>query len=91
MSTGESNDEWSALYVGVMTNMRHIIENSESNLLRGIAMIIQGHAFGTAASLWRYTLFEAGNPQIEDPVYDGQVSVYAGAISLLDEGISTLS
>ena len=51
MSTGESNDE-EALYVGVMTNMRHIIENSESNLLRGIAMIIQGHAFGTAASLW---------------------------------------
>lgn len=92
LSTGESNDEWSALYVGVMTNMRHIIENSESNLLRGIAMIIQGHAFGTAASLWGdIPFFEAGNPQIEDPVYDGQVSVYAGAISLLDEGISTLS
>ncbi len=32
-------------------------------------MIIQGHAFGTAASLWRrYTLSEAGNPQISDPV-----------------------
>ena len=92
LSTGESNDEWSALYVGVMTNMRHIIENSESNLLRGIAMIIQGHAFGTAASLWGdIPFFEAGNPQIEDPVYDGQVSVYAGAISLLDEGISTFS
>ena len=92
LSTGEANDEWGALYVGVMTNMRHIIENSQSDLLRGIAMIIQGHAFGTAASLWGDIPFsEAGNPEIEDPIYDGQVSVYAGAISLLDEGISTLS
>tara|TARA_X000000950_G_scaffold270946_1_gene351405 strand:- start:1155 stop:2582 length:1428 start_codon:yes stop_codon:yes gene_type:complete len=92
LSTGEANDEWSALYVGVMTNMRHIIENSNSDLLRGIAMIIQGHAFGTAASLWGDIPFsEAGNPEIADPIYDNQVAVYAGAISLLDEGINTLN
>ena len=92
LSSGEANDEWNALYVGVMTNMRHIIENSNSDLLRGIAMIIQGHAFGTAASLWGDIPFsEAGNPEIQDPMYDSQVSVYAGAISLLDEGISTLN
>ena len=30
----ESNDEWRALYGGVMTNMRHIRENSDSALLR---------------------------------------------------------
>ncbi len=92
LSTGEANDEWGALYVGVMTNMRHIINNSQSDLLRGLAMIIQGHAFGTAASLWGDIPFsEAGNPEIEDPIYDSQLSVYAGAISLLDEGISTLN
>ena len=52
LSTGESNSEWRALYGGVMTNMRHIVDNSDSELLRGIAMIIEGHAFGTGASLW---------------------------------------
>lgn len=92
LSTGESNSEWTALYVGVMTNMRHIIDNSENDLLRGIAMIVQAHAFGTAASLWGDIPFlEAGNPEISDPVYDSQVSVYQSAISLLEDGISTLN
>lgn len=92
LSTGEANSEWNALYVGVMTNMRHIIENSDSDLLRGIAMIIQGHAFGTAASLWGDIPFlEAGDPEISDPRYDSQVVVYQNAISLLQEGISTLN
>ena len=91
LSTGEANSEWGALYVGVITNMRHIIENSDSDLLRGIAMIIQGHAFGTAASLWGDIPFsEAGNPEIADPIFDGQVAVYNGAIALLDQGINTL-
>lgn len=92
LTTGESNDEWSALYVGVMTNMRHIIDNSDNDLLRGIAMIIEAHAFGTAASLWGDIPYsEAGDSTIEDPVFDGQVSVYNAAINRLDEGISTLN
>lgn len=92
LTTGESNDEWSALYVGVMTNMRHIIANSDNDLLRGIAMIIEAHAFGTAASLWGDIPYsEAGDSTIEDPVFDGQVSVYNAAIARLDEGISTLN
>ena len=92
LTTGESNDEWSALYVGVMTNMRHIIDNSDNDLLRGIAMIIEAHAFGTAASLWGDIPYsEAGDSTIEDPVFDGQVSVYNAAIARLDEGINTLN
>ena len=92
LSTGESNSEWTALYVGVMTNMRHIIENSESGLLRGIAMIVEAHAFGTAASLWGDIPYsEAGNPEIEDPTFDSQTDVYTSVISLLDDGISTLN
>ena len=46
---------------------------------------------GTAASIWGdipYT--EAANPEISDPVFDGQLSVYSAAINLLDQGISTL-
>lgn len=92
LSTGESNDEWRALYGGVMTNMRHIRENSDSALLSGIATIIEAHAFGTGASLWGDIPYsEAGVSEIEDPIFDPQVDVYNSAIALLDEGITTLN
>ena len=92
LSTGESNDEWRALYGGVMTNMRHIRENSDSALLRGIATIIEAHAFGTGASLWGDIPYsEAGISEIEDPIFDPQVNVYNSAIALLDEGINILN
>ena len=92
LSTGESNDEWRALYGGVMTNMRHIRENSDSALLSGIAAIIEAHAFGTGASLWGDIPYsEAGISEIEDPIFDPQVNVYNSAIALLDEGINTLN
>jgi hypothetical protein len=91
LSTVESNSEWNALYVGVLTNMRQIQENSSNTLLVGISQIIEGHAFGTAASLWGDIPYsEAGNPEIEDPVFDSQVSVYTAAIQKLNSGISTL-
>ena len=73
LSTVEANDEWGQLYVGILTNMRYLQENSSSSQLVGIAQIIEGHAFGTAASLWGAIPYsEAGNPEIEDPVFDGQ-------------------
>ena len=91
LSTAEANSEWNALYVGVMTNMRNVSANSTNPLLVGIAQIVEAYAAGTAASLWGdipYT--EAANPEISDPIFDDQVSVYNAAINLLDQGISTL-
>ena len=71
--------------------MRQLQENSSNTLLVGIAQIIEGHAFGTAASLWGGIPYsEAGNPEIEDPVFDSQISVYNAAIAKLTAGISTL-
>ena len=91
LSTVESNSEWFALYVGVLNNMRQLQENSSNALLVGIAEIIEGHAFGTAASLWGGIPYsEAGNPEIEDPTFDSQTSVYNTAIQKLTSGISTL-
>ena len=91
LSTVESNSEWFALYVGVLNNMRQLQENSSNTLLVGIAEIIEGHAFGTATSLWGGIPYsEAGNPEIEDPTFDSQVSVYNAAIQKLNSGISTL-
>lgn len=91
LSTAESNDEWNDLYVGVMTNMRHIANNSESSLLIGIAKIVEGHALGTSASLYGDIPYsEAGDPEISDPKFDSQIEVYKSAIALLDDGITTL-
>ncbi len=91
LSTAESNGEWNAIYVGVLTNTNHIINNSNNELLVGIAKVVKAHAFGTAASLFGDVPFsEAGDPEISDPVFDGQVSVYANVIALLDDAIGTL-
>lgn len=92
LSTAESNGEWNAIYVGVLTNTNHIINNSSNQLLIGIAKVVQAHAFGTAASLFGDVPYsEAGNPAISDPVFDPQIAVYTSAIALLDDAISTLS
>ena len=91
LSTVESNGSWNALYVGVLTNMRQLQNNSSNTLLVGIAEVMEGHAFGTAASLWGGIPYsEAGNPEISDPIFDSQVSVYNAAIQKLNSGISTL-
>ncbi|MDO7703679.1 MAG: SusD/RagB family nutrient-binding outer membrane lipoprotein, partial [Flavobacteriaceae bacterium] len=77
LSTAESNGEWNAIYVGVITNMRHIIENSNSQLLVGIAMVVEAHAVGTAASLFGDIPYsESGNPEVSDPTFDSQTAVY---------------
>ncbi len=92
LSTAESNGTWNALYVGVLTNMRHIIANSNNDLLRGIAMVVEAHAFGTATSLFGDIPYsEAGNSEIQDPAFDSQVQVYTQVIARLDEAISTLN
>lgn len=92
LSTAESNGTWNALYVGVLTNMRHIITNSNNDLLRGIAMVVEAHAFGTATSLFGDIPYsEAGNSEIQDPAFDSQVQVYSQVIARLDEAITTLN
>ncbi len=92
LSTAESNGEWNALYVGVITNMRHIISNSTNAQLVGIAKVVEAHAVGTGASLFGDIPYsETGNPEISDPVFDPQVDVYTSVIALLDDAISTLS
>jgi len=91
LSTAEANSEWNAFYVGVLTNMRKVAANASNPLLVGIAQIVEGHAAGTAASLWGDIPYsESANPDISDPVFDGQISVYDSAIRLLDQGITTL-
>ena len=79
-------------YNSIMTKGEHIIANSNNDLLRGIAMVVEAHAFGTAASLFGDIPYsEAGNSEIQDPAFDSQVQVYTQVIARLDEAISTLN
>ncbi|GIS00181.1 MAG: hypothetical protein CM15mP102_10010 [Flavobacteriales bacterium] len=87
LSTVESNGSWNALYVGVLTNMRQLQNNSKQTLLVGIAelwkvMLLELlHLYGVESP---YS--EAGNPEISDPIFDSQVSVYNAAIQKLNSG-----
>jgi len=92
LSTAESNDEWFQIYVGVISNMRHIANNSSNQLLVGLSKVIEAHAVGTGASLFGDIPYsESGNPEISDPVFDSQIDVYTSVISLLDDAISLLN
>ena len=91
LSTVESNGSWNALYVGVLTNMRQLQNNSNNTLLVGIAEVMEGHAFGTAASLWgEFLTVRLVILRFLILVFDSQVSVYNAAIQKLNSGISTL-
>ena len=92
LSTAESNSEWGYIYVNIMSNTRHIINNSNHELLVGIAKVIEAHAVGTGASLFGDIPYsEAGNLEISDPVFDSQKNVYGSVITLLDNAISDLN
>lgn len=91
LSTAESNDEWSYVYVGVITNARHVVSNSTNPLLQGIAKVIEAHAVGTAASLFGDIPYsQVGDPDVSDPVFDAQTDVYSAVIALLEDAITTL-
>lgn len=92
LSTAESNGEWNAIYVGVITNTNHIINSSNNSLLVGIAKVIKAHAVGTGASLFGDIPYsESGNPDTPDPVFDSQIDVFNSVNTLLDDAISILN
>jgi len=92
-STAESVSTWSRIYVGVVTNTRHIIrEAPDDKLLTGIAKVTEAHAIGTAASLFGDIPYaEINNPEIADPKFDDQISVFNAIHGLLDSAIEDLA
>ncbi len=93
LSTAEATSTWSRIYIGTVTNVRHIRNSAPDDaLLNGIAKTIEAHAIGTAASLCGDVPYEQINdPEISDPKFDGQISVLNAAVSLLNEAISDLN
>ena len=91
LSTVESNDEWNGCYTGVLTNVRHIREIvPDDKLLVGIAKVLEAHAVGTLAILMGDVPYSEVVSEVEDPVFDSQVSVLDALTSLLDDAISDL-
>ena len=91
LSTVESNDEWNGCYTGVLTNVRYVIEIvPDDKLLVGIAKVLEAHAVGTLAILMGDVPYSEVVSEVEDPVFDSQVSVLAALTSLLDDAISDL-
>ena len=91
ISTGDSDGTWRAIYVGVITNMRHIINSSDNALLVGIAQVVEAHAISTGATIFGDIPYkEIGNLDITDPVFDSQIDVFNDVLLLLDDAIVTL-
>ncbi len=93
LSTVESIQDWSRIYVGCIPNARAIREMVPEDLLMvGITKVLEAHAIGTAASLFGDIPYsEIDNPEISDPKFDSQVSVFQAALALLDEAISDMN
>ena len=93
ISTAETVSTWSRFYVGTVANTRTIVSDSRSDAqIRGIAKVLEAHAIGTAASLFGDVPFsQTFQEEIEDPVFDNQISVFNSAIDLLNDAITELS
>ena len=93
ISTAESVSTWSRVYIGVISNARHMRNVAPNdNLLVGISKVLEAHAIGTMASLCGDVPYsEINDDLIQDPVFDSQVSVFNNLLGLLDSAISDLN
>lgn len=90
ITSEESNDNWGFLYHGVMTQNNIIQETSDSDLLKGMANVIEAHAVGTNAILFGNIPYsDVGNP--DGAVFDTQLEVFGALQTLLDTAIDQLS
>lgn len=89
ISPEETNSEWGFMYHGVMTQNKIIQENSEDQLVKGIANVLQAHAAGSMASLFGDMPYsEVGSS--EDAAFDSQLSIYQATQTLLNDAITQL-
>ncbi|MCB0660604.1 MAG: SusD/RagB family nutrient-binding outer membrane lipoprotein, partial [Saprospiraceae bacterium] len=88
--------QWSNLYLSILPNANIIIEKSTANNAphyAGIAKIVIAYNLGLATATWENVPYSQADNQLTNlyPAYDTQESVYASAISLIDQGIQDLS
>ena len=88
--------DWGKYYYGIIEQSKIVIEKSTATgntLDQGMAKVMQAHSYGMLASVYGDIPFSEANqfPAIENPKFDGQVSVYNGVQSLLDDAIANLA
>ncbi len=93
ISAAESNSTWSRIYVGVVPNVRTLRERAPTDqLLQGIGKTLEAQAVGTAASIYGDVPYsQVFDPEIEDPAFEGQMSVMNAMVNLLSDAIGNLS
>lgn len=92
--TAEDMD-WAGFYY-TAANLDIVIDKAEAEgnaFYSGVAKIVKAHQYGTLASLWGNVPFTEAVDLVNYPApnFDPQLSVYAGAQALLDDGINDLT
>lgn len=86
------NNDWNTAYAGALTNLRTVQAKATAegqNNLKGAAEILEGLHMGTVAAVWGDVPYsEAVQPPNYTPKFDGQMSVYADVLKVLDQGIA---
>jgi len=87
--------DWGKYYYGIIEQSKIVIQQSAAtgnSLNQGIAKVMQAHSYGMMASIYGDIPFSEANqfPDIENPKFDGQVSVYSNVQGLLDDAITNL-
>jgi len=95
VTTSDFNNQWNSVYVDAVANTlaaeAAAMEAGVGGVTLGISEVIRAGALGTAASLWGSIPFDdAGRPDVENPSYEDQITVYNKVQSLLDEAIGHL-
>lgn len=95
LTTSDFDNLWDDAFVNTLRNATVAQESAAvegiNGVTLGITQVIQAMAFGTAASLYGDIPFdEASNIEIENPVFENQVSVYGKIQTLLDDAIANL-
>ncbi|MFH6768849.1 SusD/RagB family nutrient-binding outer membrane lipoprotein [Gaetbulibacter aquiaggeris] len=90
ISPEETNSEWGFMYHGIMTQNNIIQENSEDNLVKGIANVLEAHGIGSMTSMFGDIPYSDVGSN-EDAAFDSQASIYQAAQTLLNDAITQLS
>lgn len=96
VTTSDFDPLWYNLYVNTIRNAKVaeellLAEEEPAPVALGVIQVLQGYAFGTAASLFGDVPFtEAAQEFNFNPVYEGQSDVYSQVQTLLDNAIANL-
>lgn len=94
ITSGDFNDAWNGVYVGVATQSRIAVKKAladNNKVLAGALQVLEAHSIGTAAGLWGDIPFsEINNPKISNPKYEPQAEVYQAVQMLLNSAIANL-